>query len=338
MIDEELEFVSPYRELISELPSLDVMDSIVGDYISPPFPVDFDNFFTVPTEKVKERRQRRKKLTTVRLLLSKFLLIISLSTIIIMMTNVQLTLMRIYDVCSQEAIILKATVSSLTGVLIVLVWVYNYIQLELFRNIRNIESFRIAAQVNPYRGFLVFLETLLNLPHPLPWCTGHSLAPIIEPTEAFVKDYSTTFEVVNNETSAAASNYSSQVINTGVFTDNKNISEMFHHSVVRLTTIDSVLSVLMFLRLYHIARFTVLHSKLFRTMLSYSLGALAHTKYNFSFIFKSYMAIYKGYFLAALALTFTALAAWCIYICDKEIHKYPDALWVVGITFFTVGK
>ena len=317
-----------------------VMERWISDYTSsPPFPVDFDSFFAVTSEKMLQRRKRRKKLLQIRLLLSKFLFLVALSSIVIMMTNVQLTLLKVYTVCSQKAIILKITVSALTGVLLVLVWMYNFIQLELFRNLRNIESFRIAAQVNPYRGFLLLLETLVTLPHPLPFCMGLGKPPVevISPdANPFTKDYSDNFELlVNNETAF----YNATATGYEVAGQNLTDSAPRHHrSIVRLSDIDSVLSVLMFIRLYHIARFTVLHSKLFRTMLSYSLGALAHTKYNFSFIFKSYMAIYKGYFLAALALTFTGLAAWCIYICDREIVQYLDAVWVVGITFFTVGK
>lgn len=314
------------------------MDSWIGDYMSsPPFPVDFNSFFAVTSEKMLQRRKRRRKLLQIRMFLSKFLFIVALCSIIIMMINVQLTLLQVFTVCSQTAIILKITVSVLTGILLGLVWMYNYIQLELFRNIRNIDSFRIAAQVNPFRGFLLLLETVVSLPHPLPICMGLGRPPVevISPeANPFTKDYSDGFELlVNNETAyynATATGYSVEGRNSTNTYNN-------HENIVRLNDIDSVLSILMFLRLYHIARFTVLHSKLFRTMLSYSLGALAHTKYNFSFIFKSYMAIYKGYFLAGLALTFSGLAAWCIYICDREIVQYLDALWVVGITFFTVG-
>lgn len=275
------------------------------------------------------RRCRHERLLVIRLFVAKLSLFVSVSSILIMMVNTQLIVMNIYTTCSDVSLALKATGSALTGSLLVLIWLYNYLQLQIFRCLRNIDSLCIALQVNPQRSILLLLETLITIPHPLPICLlpakldGKLVSPFMNEHES--SSY--------NETTAIFINFTAPPVNA----NNTNPDSLYVETAT-LNQLDSVLAVLMFVRLYHIARFTVLHSKLFRTMLSYSLGALAHTKYNFLFIFKSYMAIYKGYFLATLAMAFTFIAAWCIYICDKDITRYEDALWVVGITFFTVGK
>jgi len=184
-------------------------------------------------------------------------------------------------------------------------------------NVHSIDDMSTALHLSRHRIFIISLELMAAAIHPLPCCFGYSKHPTVsehyKETLEYYTDVNTTTPIVH-------------------------IAENIPHTVIRLHPWDSVLSVLMFARLYLIGRFIVLHSRLFRTMLSYSLGALAHTKYNLVFVFKSYMAMYKGYLLVCIGLTSTFLAAWCIYISDDNIYSYDDALWVVGITFFTVGK
>lgn len=277
--------------------------------------------------RAKKCRRKHEKLLVFRLITAKLSLAVSLASIVVMIINTQLILSGIYPTCSEISLGLKVVLSVLTALLIVLIWVYNYLQLEIFRCLRHIDSLFMTFQVNPQRSILVILETLITLPHPLPMCFRPGQSPPVSPfmNEHEGVDINATTIVYTNTTGA-------HDLGTAV------TPSTFHLHTALISQADSILATWMFVRLYHIARFTVLHSRLFRTMLSYSLGALAQTKYNFLFIFKSYLAIYKGYFLATLALAFTFIAAWCIYICDKDITKYEDALWVVGITFFTVGK
>ena len=285
---------------------------------------------SVTTQQVIERRERQERLLLLRLRASKLGLITALTSIIVMITNTQLILLGVYSTCSDVSIGLKGTVSALTFILIILVWIYNYLQLEIFKTLRNIQSLRIAFQVNLRRTLLLVLETIITIPHPLPICLLPVMSEEVSPFMNEHEDKDNEYNMGVNFTTAAVASLAENT--TGGVVDG------FHYQRAKIHQLDSIFAILMFARLYHVARFSVLHSKLFRTMLSYSLGALAHTKYNFMFIFKSYMAIYKGYFLAAIALSFTFIAAWCIYISDKDITNYEDALWVVGITFFTVGK
>lgn len=276
----------------------------------------FNDFSKAATDAIYNRKQQRSSLVKVRLAVSKTLLALCLGGILSTVINDQLILIGVYDVCSSTALGLKTLTTLLTVLLLLFIWIFSYIQMKLFMNLRAIDDFWTAFHVNRQRLVLVILETVVCAIHPLPICTGLGDPP------------DTVSPFIRPEPLGLAQN----------LTGNMGIVGSSEEKVAALSNADSLLSILMFIRLYHIGRFVVLHSRLFRTMLSYSLGALAHTKYNFVFIFKSYMALYKGYMLAAIAITFTAIAAWCIYICDRDITRYQDAIWVVGITFFTVGK
>lgn len=275
----------------------------------------FNDFSKTSSEALSGRKHQRASLVRVRLIVSKVLLVLCLGGILVTIVNDQLILLSVYDVCSSAALGLKTLTSLLTALLLVFIWIFTYIQMKLFMNLRSIDDIKTAFHINRHRLVLLILETVVCAIHPLPVCMDYG-----EPPDAV--------SPFNRPEPLSLSQNLTDRIEAVTPTS----------PVPALSTADALLSILMFLRLYHIGRFLVLHSRLFRTMLSYSLGALAHTKYNFVFIFKSYMAQYKGYLLATIALTFTSIAAWCIYICDRDITRYQDAVWVVGITFFTVGK
>lgn len=296
----------------------------------------------------KIRDDRLKVLWSLRLLISKALVFLTLTSIIIMIVLNQQILEGKYSVCSLTAMTLKRVESGITVLSIVLIWLYTFIQVEIYRLIRNIGSRFIAFQVNINRNCLLLLETLVTLPHPLPYCFGYGFAadPSVHISDhesderVYTTNHTSTYNLTTTPsttiTTGTGYNATTSHILTGSTTTNSTgLAVPTGH--IRLSSTDSVLSILMFLRLYQIARLTVLHSHQFRTTLSYSLGALAKTKYNFTFIFKSLMSIYKGYFLGALAFIFTMIASWCIFVCDQEIASFSDALWVVVITFFTVG-
>jgi len=279
--------------------------------------------------KLRIRRYRRERLLRLRLAISKCLFIFSLGSILIMVVNNQLVISDIYTACSKPSLAMKTAITSFTGLLILFLWIYNYVQLAIFGNLRNISSFYNVLLVNPHRIVFTFLETLATIPHTFPVCVGYKTPW----KQTLVSEHMTIDEMLS---STMASN-----VTTIGFTKNGDedlVEKTFFGKEIKISQIDAVLSIVMLVRVYQVARFVVLHSRLFRTMLSYSLGALTQTKYNFTFIFKSYMAIYKGYFLGLVALMCTTTAAWCIYISDKKISQFTNSLWVVYITFFTVGK
>jgi hypothetical protein len=109
--------------------------------------------------------------------------------------------------------------------------------------------------------------------------------------------------------------------------------------------LDVVLSLPMFLRLYLVLRYTMLHSRLYQDASSQSLGALNRIKFNFRFVFKSMMTLYPDYALTFLMVSFFLLSSWTLRLCEmyndpnhERTHSsFLNAMWVVAITFLTIG-
>ncbi|KAK7445198.1 hypothetical protein BaRGS_00040366, partial [Batillaria attramentaria] len=109
--------------------------------------------------------------------------------------------------------------------------------------------------------------------------------------------------------------------------------------------LDVLLSLPMFLRLYHTLRWVMLHSRLYQDASSQSLGALNRINFNFRFIFKSMMALYPDYALTVLMVSFFLIASWTLRLCEMyndamhaRVHgNFLNSMWVVAITFLTVG-
>ncbi|KAL8560230.1 hypothetical protein ACOMHN_021724 [Nucella lapillus] len=109
--------------------------------------------------------------------------------------------------------------------------------------------------------------------------------------------------------------------------------------------LDVVLSLPMFFRLYLVLRCIMLHSRLYQDASSQSLGALNRIHFNFTFLFKSMMALYPDYALSILMLSFFFIASWTLRLCEMyndaahaRVHgNFLNSMWVVAITFLTVG-
>ena len=109
--------------------------------------------------------------------------------------------------------------------------------------------------------------------------------------------------------------------------------------------LDVVLSMPMFLRLYLVLRYIMLHSRLYQDASSQSLGALNRINFNFRFIFKSMMTLYPDYALSALMIAVFLISSWSLRLCEMyndavhaRIHgSFLNSMWVVAITFLTIG-
>lgn len=102
-----------------------------------------------------------------------------------------------------------------------------------------------------------------------------------------------------------------------------------------------ILSILMFLRCYQICRVIVFHSRLFENSSSRSLGYLNKIELNFKFLFKTYMHSAPWLVLLfMLTILFTA-SGWimmaCEYPANTKKFDYLNSLWLIAITFLTVG-
>lgn len=111
----------------------------------------------------------------------------------------------------------------------------------------------------------------------------------------------------------------------------------------KMVSIDSILSILMLLRLYLFGKFMVVNSRLLTDTATQSLGALNKVKINTTFVFKALMSSNPGTVLIGIMLGILIIDTWAMRTC--EVYYHPDektssffnSMWMIAITFLTVG-
>ncbi|XP_045484262.1 small conductance calcium-activated potassium channel protein isoform X3 [Pieris rapae] len=110
---------------------------------------------------------------------------------------------------------------------------------------------------------------------------------------------------------------------------------------VEVVPYDVTLSLPMFLRLYLICRVMLLHSKLFTDASSRSIGALNRINFNTRFVLKTLMTICPGTVLLVFMVSLWIIASWTLRQCerfhDEEHANLLNAMWLIAITFLSVG-
>ncbi|KAJ8000354.1 hypothetical protein DPEC_G00203950 [Dallia pectoralis] len=106
---------------------------------------------------------------------------------------------------------------------------------------------------------------------------------------------------------------------------------------------EIVLALPMFLRLYLLGRAMMLHSRLYTSTASRSIGALNKIHFNSRFVVKTLMTMYPGTVLMIFSVSLWLVAAWGLHVCERH-HNYKDlssnymeALWMVSVTFLSIG-
>ncbi|KAL4227346.1 Small conductance calcium-activated potassium channel protein 2 [Mactra antiquata] len=120
---------------------------------------------------------------------------------------------------------------------------------------------------------------------------------------------------------------------------------MHHDGIIPLSkevSIDVLLSLPMFLRLYLIARVMLLHSKLFTDASSRSIGALNRINFDTRFVMKTLMTICPGTVLLVNILTLWIIASWILRACESPLDPNQHAnilnsMWMIAITFLSIG-
>lgn len=110
------------------------------------------------------------------------------------------------------------------------------------------------------------------------------------------------------------------------------------------TSIDAVLSILMMARLYLIAKFVVVHSRLLTDTSTTSIGALSKIKINTMFVFKAAMTSHPSQLIISVMLTTFFVNSWAMRTCenyylgpDDPPSTYMEVMWLIATTFLTVG-
>lgn len=115
------------------------------------------------------------------------------------------------------------------------------------------------------------------------------------------------------------------------------------NGTTRMVPLDSILSILMLLRLYIIGKFMVVHSHLLTDTSTQSLGALNKVRINTVFVFKALMSTMPGTMLISIMLATLIIDSWALRTCEvyyeagaKE-SNYFNSMWLVAISFLTIG-
>lgn len=83
------------------------------------------------------------------------------------------------------------------------------------------------------------------------------------------------------------------------------------------TTMELLLSMLMFLRLYLVHRAILLHSKVLLSASYRSIGSLNNINFTFRFVLKVLMNKYPGRTLLVFILLFWLTASWMLTLCER---------------------
>ncbi|XP_076375366.1 small conductance calcium-activated potassium channel isoform X3 [Megalopta genalis] len=109
----------------------------------------------------------------------------------------------------------------------------------------------------------------------------------------------------------------------------------------KMVPLDVGLSLPMFFRLYLIFRVMLLHSRLFTDASSRSIGALNRINFNTRFVLKTLMTICPGTVLVVFMVSLWIIASWTLRQCerfhDEEHANLLNAMWLIAITFLSVG-
>ncbi|XP_033753872.1 small conductance calcium-activated potassium channel protein 2-like [Pecten maximus] len=111
----------------------------------------------------------------------------------------------------------------------------------------------------------------------------------------------------------------------------------------RLVSIDAVLSILMMTRLYLVGKFAVVHSRLLTDTSTSSIGTLSKVKINTKFVFRAAMTNRPGMLIFLVMVITFLVNTWAMRTCEiyyepvNSKNTYLETMWLVAITFLTVG-
>ncbi|EGT31727.1 hypothetical protein CAEBREN_29910 [Caenorhabditis brenneri] len=111
-------------------------------------------------------------------------------------------------------------------------------------------------------------------------------------------------------------------------------------------TMNVLLSITMFVRLYWLCRVMLLHSRVFTDASSRSIAGLNRVNFNARFILKTLMTMCPGTMLMIFTAFLWIIAGWILRLCEREqfetdpnkdTNNYINSIWLVAITFLSVG-
>uniref|UniRef100_A0A8C9RUG6 Potassium calcium-activated channel subfamily N member 4 n=1 Tax=Scleropages formosus TaxID=113540 RepID=A0A8C9RUG6_SCLFO len=221
----------------------------------------------------------------------------------------------LYPPSSSYAFIINGLISLSTGCLLILIVAFHIKDIRLFMIDNNQVDWRIA--MTRQRVLVISLELVVCAIHPI---------------DAYWWSEMDTSDVAKNEdirnSQEIRRNISSPLCSSARYKDALLDSEV-------------LLSSLMFLRLYLVHRAILLHSKVLLSASYRSIGSLNNINFTFRFVLKVLMNKYPGRTLLFFILFFWLTASWLLTLCERQTQvstgRMDTALWLIAITFLTVG-
>ncbi|CAF0944417.1 unnamed protein product [Rotaria sordida] len=282
------------------------------------------------------RLGKRKVLHIRRRFIGDLMCFLGILGIILMIIESELTFTRFDHKDTTFSLLIKATITFTTMILVGLVFYYHRIDLSLYCVDNSIDDWRIA--LTQKKIFLIILEALVCIIHPIP---GHFL---VEWSSQHVKKVEGSFNFFNpyrsnQNTFTKSTLLNSTIISTTIqsLSSTTNTTDLAKPYV----PIDVILSLPMFLRLYLICRLIMLRSRLVRDASSQSLGYLNRVSFTFPFIIKAYIQQRPAICLTTFCISAFFIASWAMRACDfsEKTGHMPmvDATWLFIISFTTIG-
>ncbi|KAH8849641.1 Small conductance calcium-activated potassium channel protein 2 [Schistosoma japonicum] len=310
------------------------------------------------------RLGKRKRLFEKRCRISDFSLSFAVFGILVMLIETEFTFAGVYKKDSIYSFITKSCISISTCILLGLILAYHVYVIKIFSCDDSIEDWRMAVDYN--RILQMTLEVLVCIIHPFPgsyliqFPVSSSLvgpgteiySPVYHNTQA-AKSLTvdnitrpTTKQITNRTTNvkpfSGLPTFSNSITDTTIssYPTLSSLDRMHSHSV-KIVSIDLILSVPMFFRLYLLFRVMLLHSKLFTDAGSRSIGAMNKVNFDTRFIFKTLMTMCPGKLLLGFILCLWIVYSWTLRACesfyDTENGSLLNSMWLIAVTFLSIG-
>ncbi|CAF1356682.1 unnamed protein product [Rotaria magnacalcarata] len=282
------------------------------------------------------RLGKRKNLHIQRRFIGDLMCFLGVFGIILMIIECELTFNRVDHKDSTFSLLLKATITFTTIILVGLVFYYHRIDLNLYCVDNSIDDWRIA--LTQKKIFLILLEAFVCMIHPIP---GHFL---VEWSSQHVKKIGDNLNFFNPYRSHQ-NTFTKLILLNSTITSTTMQPLLLTTNATDISTsyvpIDVILSLPMFFRLYLICRLIMLRSPLVRDASSQSLGYLNRVSFTFPFIIKAYIQQQPALCLTTFCISALFIASWAMRACDfneKTGHmSMADATWLFTISFTTIG-
>ncbi|KAH9282815.1 Small conductance calcium-activated potassium channel protein [Echinococcus granulosus] len=279
------------------------------------------------------RLGRRRRMFQHRSVVSDYSLAFAVLGILLMIVENELTSGQVVTKDSIWSLMLKSLITCSTLALIGLIVLYHIIVVRILSFDDCIEDWQIAWDRS--RVAKLVIEILVCAIHPVP---GN-----------FTFSWPSSYYLFGSNILLSCAHCKNGTLDPSLLTSGASVPRVSAisgspHVIFpsnKVVSIDIILSLPMFLRLYLIFRVVVLHSKLFTDTGSRSIGAMNKVDFTTQFVFKTFMTICPGTVLVAFILGFWAVLAWMLRACervqDPVFGNLFNSMWLVAVTFLSIG-